>query len=453
MSRSELSPIEQSVDYHLDRHFGSKSFPSFIIAVSGGMDSMALLHAFYQLDVSALVSHVNYQKRGAASDKDAELVEQMAFEWGFECHTVEADPTAGQGQNFQQWARDLRYRVFAGLMEEYNADGIAVAHHEDDQVETILQKVFRGAGLASWSGMDIWDGQLFRPLLDCSGADIKAYVEDQAIPYRTDESNLENDFARNFLRNEWLEKLNNFFPGWKENVLRMRREAETYQQALSFLGDELRNKRRAIDRDAFHSLTPDLQKSLVLNLLKETKPGLQISKESLERIAELADLQTGREIELAPQVSILRDRDNYVISMSDINTFEPLTLDRDAVDASKELDAIKLSINDYQNPDFEHTLYLDADKLSWPVTVRRWQAGDQFQPLGMKGHQNVSDHLTNRKISASRKKEALVIESFDKTICAIIFPPIQNQSPPGTISDQCKCTADTQECLEIRHIS
>ncbi len=451
MNRSSLSPIEQAVRTNLDRHFGGDS-PHFIIAVSGGMDSMSLLYAFKQLEISALVSHINYQKRGADSDKDAELVEQMAFEWGFECHTVQADPAAAEGQNFQQWARELRYRVFTGLMEEHEADGIAVAHHQDDQVETILQKVFRGAGLASWTGMDIWDGQLFRPLLGCSRSEIEAYTEACSIPFRTDKSNLENDFARNFLRNEWLDKLTDFFPGWKQNVLQISREAKIHKQALAFIGDEIEDD-RGIDREAFLSLSPDLQKSVILFLLKEQEPGLQISQDSLERIDELASLQTGKEIELMPGVSILRDRNRYVITTSDKNTFEPVTLHRDDLSSANVLDEITLSIKGYENPDFERALYLDADKLNWPITVRRWQAGDQFQPLGMEGHQNVSDHLTNRKVSASRKNEAMVIQSFDKTICAIIFPPIKNQSSPGTISDRYKCSAGTQHCLEIMYRS
>jgi len=451
MSRSDLLPIEKAVRTNLDRHFSGES-PHFIMAVSGGMDSMSLLYAFKQLHISALVSPINYQKRGADSDKDAELVEQMAFEWGFDCHTGTADPTQAQGQNFQQWARDFRYRVFAGLLEEHQADGIAVAHHQDDQVETILQKVFRGAGLTSWSGMDTLDGKLFRPLLHCTSSDIEAYVQEQAIPYRTDKSNLENDFARNFLRNEWLEKLAEFFPGWKQNVLRMSREAETYEQALSFIVDEIRDD-RGIRRADFRSLPTNLQKSLMLFLLKEEEPGLQISEESLDRIDELSNLQTGKEVELLPGISILRDRAHYVIKTFAKDAFEAVTLQRDDFASPKDLNGITLALKEYENPDFERALYLDADKLSWPLTVRRWQAGDRFQPLGMDGHQNVSDHLTNRKVSASYKEQALVIESFDKTICAIIFPPIQNQSSPGTISDRFKCSTDTQYCLEITYRS
>ncbi len=94
---------------------------------------------------------------------------------------------------------------------------------------------------------------------------------------------------------------------------------------------------------------------------------------------------------------------------------------------------------------------MDADKMSWPVTVRTWQSGDRFQPLGMKGHQKIADHLTDRKVSAAHKEKALVIESFEETICALIFVPIKKQLPPGTISEQVKCDARTNHCFEIKY--
>jgi len=444
-----LSLIETTVRKNIRRYFEQES-PHFIVGVSGGVDSMCLLYIFKEMGISAYVSHVNYQKRGHASDKDQELVEQMAFEWGFECHIVRVDPKEAEGKNFQQWARDFRYNIFEQLGKEQKANAIAVAHHEDDQIETILQKIFRGAGLVSWTGMDIWDGAIFRPFLNISRAQIEAFAAEHVIPYRTDESNLESDFARNFLRNKWLQKIADFFPGWKQNVLRINQQAGYYEGAIDWIAKRISNQ-KGINREAFHSLRPGVQKAAVLYLLKQKDPGVQISHNNLKQLEKLEDIQTGKEIQLTEQFSVFRDRDHYVIKGQRPDYFAPVKLEYSQLEASVfKNQNITIALGLFENPDFKSTLYMDPRKIAWPVTLRRWQEGDRFQPFGMEGHQQVSDHLTNRKISAAYKKQTLVIESFDKSICAVIFPPIKNQIQPGTISEQVKCDSHTKYCITVK---
>ncbi|HET6528725.1 MAG TPA: tRNA lysidine(34) synthetase TilS [Balneolaceae bacterium] len=450
MSKSDWSLIEKAVHNGL-KYFSDHSRPFFIIGVSGGIDSMSLLYSFYKLEIPALVSHINYQKRDEASDKDVELVEQMASEWGFECRVTTADSFEDEGQNFQQWARDVRYDVFRSLASENNATGIAVAHNEDDQIETILQKMFRGAGLESWSGMEIWNGELFRPFLEISRAEIEQYAQHESIPYRTDESNLESDFARNFLRNEWLEKMDDFFPGWKENVERLSQQSQNYGQALEWINRRISDP-WGIERQAFHSLDENLQKALILHLIRQKDPGLQISHKNLAQLEQVADLQTGKEIQLTDAFSLVRDRDRYVIRRNLEKKDALITLKYEQLQTSPiEKEGLIFSVEAYDDPDFSKALYLDVEKIHWPLNLRNWQKGDAFQPLGMEGHQSVSDHLTNRKVSAAYKNQAMVIESFEETICAVIFPPIKNEVQPGTISEQFKCDTGTNVCLKIMY--
>ncbi|MEL7835173.1 tRNA lysidine(34) synthetase TilS [Fodinibius sp. Rm-B-1B1-1] len=452
MSKSALSHIEQTVSETVKSNFTS-STPSFVIAVSGGVDSMGLLYTFYRLDISALVAHVNYQKRGKASDKDAQLVAKASQQWGFEYEIFEADPEEAQGQNFQQWARDVRYHFFRDLVAQHDADGIALAHHKDDQVETILQKLFRGAGMSSWSGMDVWDGELFRPLLPISRQQIEQYASQHEIPFRTDQSNLETHFARNFLRNEWTVKLSEFFPGWEENILRMGEEAENYHSALQCITQQITDQ-QTINKQAFDELEFGLQRALILHLLKEYEPGIYVTQQNLKRVKELPDLQTGKKIQITADYSIVRDREYYILRENENSSLEAQELYREELKASPiSIGEIEFSVERYKNPAFEKVLYLDADKISWPVTVRPWNSGDRFQPLGMSGHQTVADHLTNRKVSAAYKDEVLVIESFEETICALIFPPIKNKSSSGTISELVKCDENTKYCLRIKYLA
>jgi tRNA(Ile)-lysidine synthase len=179
---------------------------------------------------------------------------------------------------------------------------------------------------------------------------------------------------------------------------------------------------------------------------------MYVTQQNLERVKELPDLQTGKAIQISSDYSIIRDRDFYIIKEKGGQSFEAQKVIRDELNrAPIKLGEVELAVEPYTNPDFEEGLYLDVDKINWPVTVRKWKTGDRFQPLGMSGHQTVADHLTNRKVNAAHKEDVLVIESFEETICALIFPPIKNQSSPGTISELAKCDNSTKYCLRIKY--
>lgn len=450
MNKSALSPIEIGVKNHLENYFSHGDDPKFIIGVSGGPDSMALLYIFKKLGVDAIVVHINYQKRGGDSDKDEELVRAMATQWNYDCHCIRLDPEEAEGENFQQWAREERYRVFRELKSEYKADGIAVAHHQDDQVETILQKLFRGAGLGSWAGMSVWDAPLFRPLLDTTREEIITYIKQEAVPSRTDRSNLEPGFARNLLRNEWLDKLEEYFPGWKQNILRMPGQARIFGETLEFIEQQITDNRDRIEARSFLDISPALQKALILYLLKKRDPAVEISTQALDQIEGISSLQTGKAIQMNEAYSLLLDREWLKIVYERSEALELIKLKPDELRAhSFSFNELVFSIQPFDNPDYEKALYMDIEKLRWPLSLRRWKAGDLFQPLGMTGHQKVSDHLTNRKISASERNKALVLESFEETICAVIFPPIEKLNPPGAISGLVRCDDETSECLAI----
>lgn len=143
MAKSLKKTFKNHLSALLSDYFEPSSL--FVIGVSGGPDSMALLYLLHLLEQDTFVVHVNYGKRGKKSDKDQELTEQMAFQWGFECCSIRLDPEEAKGKNFQNWAREQRYRFFRDLMQDLKADAIVTAHHQDDQIETILQKLFRGA--------------------------------------------------------------------------------------------------------------------------------------------------------------------------------------------------------------------------------------------------------------------------------------------------------------------
>lgn len=451
MNKSDLSPIEERVQKALQNFFPDYRSLRFVAGVSGGPDSMCMLYILKRLEIDVLVVHINYGKRGKESDKDAELVEQMAFQWGFDCHSLSVDPEEAEGENFQQWARAVRYDMFRALAGAYDADGIAVAHHQDDQIETILQKQFRGAGLAAWSGMSMWKEGIFRPLLHTSRNEIEEYVRKKHIPFRVDKSNLETDFARNFLRNEWLAELEKHFPGWRQNILRIAEQAELFEEALEWMSQHLTDEQGRISREGLLNITPRLRKALALHIFKSGQPDIQIGTKALDELDNLGRLQTGKAIQFTEGLSLMRDREHFKMICHKPESHRLMVLERNRLDSGPlTLGDMVFEMGRYSKPDFNRYLYLDADRIEWPLRLRRWKQGDRFRPFGMEGHQKISDHLANRKVSAAGKNNALVLESFEDTICAVIFPPTENRVPPGTISELVRCDANTRECLIIK---
>ncbi len=210
----------------------------FVLGVSGGVDSMVLMYLLNKLGFESIPVHVNYHKRGAESDKDQFLVEKIAREYGLKLHVHTVLPEDAEG-NFQEWARKQRYRVFREIRVVNRAAGIIVAHHMDDQIETILQKILRGSGMDSWQGMSEFDGEVLRPLLTVSRSDIMQYAEENGIQFRHDQSNFESGYARNFIRNEWMPSMDKLFPGWRSSIMKIPEKAALFDESVTILASQI----------------------------------------------------------------------------------------------------------------------------------------------------------------------------------------------------------------------
>ncbi|MEQ9266209.1 MAG: tRNA lysidine(34) synthetase TilS [Balneolaceae bacterium] len=443
MSKSESIPFEESLKNSIQKVF--KLQPTFIMGVSGGPDSMALLYAAHKTGVKIVAVHVNYGLRGEDSDLDQELCEGMCFEWGFECCSIRLDSRKESGENLQKWAREQRYQVFRDLKKEYNADGIITAHHQDDQVETILQKIFRGSGPEAWQGLKMWDGELFRPMLGYSKQEVLAYCEENSVPYRIDKSNLESKYARNFLRNDFFNELNSFFPGWKDNVLGLSEKGLIAEQAISELLKSIESN-DGISISALNSYPKALRVSLIKKYLESNISDFSISKGMLNQIEELTQSDTGKVFEIKPALKLVRDRDHLVLKEDQSNS-SSIVIGKKELGEGKFFFHFNMKLKMSAGSDSQ--LYLDAQKMEWPLTLRTWQNGDKIVPFGMTGTQKVSDHLTNRKIPSSKREKALILSGVDSTIYAIIFPTAQLDGQWGTISNLVKCTEGTEEYLTL----
>lgn len=426
-----------------------------VIGVSGGVDSMVLMYALQGLGQHLVVAHVNYHRRGAESDADEVLVRKSAEMMDIPCYARSVYYKNGEG-NFQDWARQARYHFFDEIREKTGAIGVATAHQKDDQVETILMKLLRGAGPLSWTGMDYWDGYYLRPLLDITRAEIEGYARGHEIPYREDASNLESDYARNFLRNEWIPELNERLPGWQQNILRLRDWSLQTGQALELIMKQLEKGQDTWDWIQFCGLSEGLQKALIRYWIKKNPTNeFIVTHGSLGEVTNICQMQSGQYISIGPKIQVWRDRDLLVFKTekkSPVNKKTSRLGIEDLKTGPKVIGFVRFSLSDKYPRAYGKKLYCSLKASDWPLTVRPWEVGDRFHPLGMRGHQLVSDFLTNRKIPSHRKKEALVVVSFDQRVCAVIFPPSSAYLDPGGIAESVRCPDNPIEVLTIEPI-
>lgn len=444
MAKSLKTTLQNHLKETLSRYFSNGDL--FIIGVSGGPDSMALLYLMHLLQQSVFVVHVNYGKRGEASDKDQELVEQMAFAWGYESCSVSLDPPETTNQNFQNWAREQRYRIFRDLKENYDATALVTAHHRNDQVETIFQKILRGSAPTAWQGMEIWDGEILRPLLPFDKDQILEFCKTEAIPYRLDESNEESDFARNFIRNELAANMDRLFPGWQQNLLNLNTFGSAYSSAISFVLERVSDN-RSIHLKEFSKLDPALKKAVLKRFLDDHGLEGTYSKQQLNDLGDIGTLQTGKSIEIG-KFKLTRDRDLLRLhTNTDPDPPVSQMIHKTDVASGHKILFFTLNFSDQEprSPD----LRMDASKLKWPLEIRRWKPGDTVEPLGLKGSQKISDHLTNRKIPTIYREKALVLCGSDSTIYAIIYPDNADIGETGAISESVKCDPNTKTYLTI----
>ncbi|MEX0722226.1 MAG: tRNA lysidine(34) synthetase TilS [Gracilimonas sp.] len=443
MAKSVSTSIKKHLSGLLSDLFEEDAF--FIIGVSGGPDSMALLYLLHVLEMDALAVHINYGKRGKESDQDQELAEQMAFAWGFECCSIKLDPKESRGENFQNWARKMRYQYFEDLKEAYQADAIAVAHHQDDQVETILQKVLRGSSPSAWQGMKTWDGKLFRPLLTFTKQSILDLCEEDAIPYRIDKSNKSSEFARNFLRNEFSEALDDLFPGWEKNILELPRLGKTFEESLIYIADQVSSSNTLLLKK-FSVLSENIKPAVLKTILDQTGERGEYTKGQLKELSQIETIQTGKSLKIGSLV-FTRDRDRVHFKPKKNSDVVSKSIHRATAEKGYKTNGLNIEIKSESVP--LPSLRLDAAKLNWPLQIRTWNSGDEFNPLGMSGSQKVSDHLTNRKIPTVSREKTLVLCGSDGTIYAIIYPVLSANGEHGAISEMVKCKSTTQTFLTI----
>ncbi len=413
-----VTKVEQFIRQHQMPPTGSK----IIVGLSGGADSVVLLHILNRLGYDCIAAHCNFQLRGAESIRDKVFSEQFAAAICVPFETIEFDTTAyatRQGISIEMAARELRYEWFDAVKNKTDATAIAVAHHREDSVETLLINLIRGTGIHGLTGIKAKTKSLMRPLLCVTKEDIFQYARQEQLSFVTDSSNLQATFDRNKIRLELIPLLQTLNPSVLEAL---ERTASNLQQTAIIYDDAISlAKNKCFDKEKLAISIPDIllfpsPQAVLYEILSE----YGFKRVVIQEIADALSKNSGKQF-FSQTYRLLKDR-NYLL-------LELLNKEKGEISIhpiyEKDLfitDPVPLKI-DYvpNNESFalcknKEIAYLDADKLIYPLLLRKWKAGDSFIPFGMTGKQKLSDYFNNHKFSTLKKENTWLLCSDDKII-------------------------------------
>jgi tRNA(Ile)-lysidine synthase len=400
---------------------------TIVAAVSGGGDSMAMLHALCmlapELELTVIAAHFDHQLR-SYSHLDADLVFRMAHRWGARVAPGKGDVRAYRletGTSIEATGRELRYAFLERVADSTQANSIATAHTRDDQVETVLMRILRGSGPRGRRGILAERGRIVRPLLDVTRAELRAYCNINGVPFVDDPSNFNTDYDRNRIRHETLPELRRAFPELDLSLLRIAETAAAeFERGEEVAGRRVRKFLTCLSRhmwllkvDAFTGLDHEDCLHLVNSVLEEMNARTDVSALHHEMLLDLIAADAGT-ISYLPGLRVRREHDGIVfedpmmkLPRHDVSHALPVpgTLDVESwhmearrIDARAGVDA---------SNNTGDVAYVGCDDL---LVVRYPRRGDRMQPFGMKGHKKLSDIFIDKKVPQRKRASTPVVE-------------------------------------------
>lgn len=403
--------------YHIPRDAG------FILAVSGGADSMAMLHAFKYLNLKIWVLHCNFSLRGKESDMDEQFVKRFCDSYGIAHSVRKFDTTCyarEKGLSIEMAARELRYAWFDEMKEKKKMDYIVVAHHADDVAETMLINLCRGTGIKGLTGIKPVNGPILRPLLECSRTEILQYIEDHQLGYRTDSTNNSLDYVRNKIRHQIIPVFKEINPGFpetmSENCETLKETEQIFQYGIRQLQEEVLDCEE--DEILIH-IAKTLASPAPYTLLYEILKPFGFNKARIRDILNTHSAIPGKQF-IAGSHILVKGRTYWRLYDDSKRIQVAVTLESTGqYTIAGHMISLTLSPRpeELEIPKDPAIVWLDADKVKFPLLIRNWQAGDYFCPIGMKkSKKKLSDFFTDQKFSARQKKECLLLLSEDKIV-------------------------------------
>jgi tRNA(Ile)-lysidine synthase len=432
---------------HIDQNSLFKPSDKVLLAVSGGLDSMVMLHLFKEAGFSIGVAHCNFQLRGEESNGDEALVNTTCVELGIPFYLKRFDTEVyawERGISIQMAARDLRYSFFEDVITAHNYNWLATAHHGNDSLETVLLNLVRGTGIEGLTGIAVKHDKVIRPLLFATRAALEEYAAFRRLSWREDSSNASDKYHRNLIRNQvipLLKQINvNLEDGFQHTIERLR--GTSALQALVL---------RKFKEEAIHEETDSTYIDIAgLNAMPQPAVVLwELLKDkgfNFDQCHDIMDVkhQPGK-IFYASHFQLAIDRSHFIISEKQNQEYIEIQIDENQSTVTLLHTTLELQIVNKKDFNLVKDLQLaqlDCDSVMFPLTWRSWKSGDQFVPLGMQHHKKLSDFLIDMKISVPDKSRVTVLESDGKIIWVT----------GHRIDDRFKVTDKTERVLIVKKL-
>ena len=398
-----------------------------LAAVSGGVDSMVLLHLLHQEGILAAVAHVNYSLRGAESSDDQQLVEAECARLGVPCFTKRMEEgwlhdhfenLGGQGDSLQMAARNIRYQWFQELLVNQRLDVVATAHHLDDQAEMVFMNTIKGMSFTGFLGIPVKNGSVIRPLLFATREQIRHFAETSGLKWREDSSNFSTDYQRNLIRHKVIPALKEINPSFPESMELGKVKNAGIYELFQIERDRLKKEMVRVNEDGQLTISKmELNKfrnpgAVLFHLIEDL--GFSVNT-CLQVSLEPGD-QSGKHF-LSKTHRLVVDRHEIILTLKSTRASSdfPLMI---TTPGFTQADGYSLHIEESlcRIPEFPNVnlAVLDADKLAFPLEWRRWESGDYFTPLGMSGRKKISDMLVDMKTPVPVKENVTVLLSGGK---------------------------------------
>lgn len=386
------------------------------LAFSGGRDSAALAYALMQADAHFFAVNVEHGIRGQASVNDSNFVAEFCRYNGITLKRFAVNSpvyAAENGLTLEQAARELRYGIFDGLLKSGECDYVALAHHSDDQVETVVMRALRGTGLKGLIAMQPLNGGYFRPFLEYSRDDIDNYIAQNDLQYVEDETNCDTTYTRNFLRLE-IKKIKQRFPSFDEAVLRLSRNAAEAENFISALVPDPILRDGEVKLATCELSSPAVAKRLIVKAAALLGVFQDIEEKHLNAVLELQNAKNGKRIELPHSLECHKEEDCLVLCKRQSGGLA----EAPAPFGEGEFERFGVCVKFMPRGNTDSgALYADKDKIPHGAVIRRRREGDRIQKFGG-GSKSLGDYLTDKKIPL-RKRSSISVIALGSEVYAV----------------------------------
>ena len=439
--------MQQKVETYIQKHQLLTHDKPIIIGVSGGSDSVVLLHILVSLGYDCIMAHCNFHLRMEESDRDEEFVRNMAIEYKTPLHCIDFETIKYAEQNgisIEMAARDLRYNWFYELLEKDNAQAIAVAHHADDNIETMLINLVRGTGLRGLKGIPNRNKKVVRPLLCCTRDEIENYLIRQNLEHVEDSTNASVDYNRNKIRNEVLPLLTEINPSVRQTLYNTIQHIEgsltIYQQAIDNIEKQVVHKSGGLVKMNIDMICKQAD---VPTVMFELLYPYQFSPSVIEQITEQLNAESGK-VFYSETHRLVKDRKFLIISAKDDHKKDEFMLSQDDFQIQSPFYLIvnrQLVDSNFIVSKEKNRIHVDASKLTFPLQIRKWKEGDSFFPFGMKQRKKLSDFFIDNKFSLIDKEQTWLLVSGDEIVWLV----------GHRMDNRFKVTIETKEVIEFNY--